>query len=162
MKYSLVASTALTVALSHSTVSSPSNLDYTPATADFDSLEDRPIFDEIVAGLRNIAGFADTKDDVELLAAKTCSHWDNKCKKCAEQDTCAFCYTTGSCLENSHLSNQACPHKKGWITSKRKCDGYLTWWAITLICVACICLCPLISFLCFVYVFKKICCGGDD
>eukprot|EP01055_Gregarina_sp_Pseudo9_P001473 Gregarina_sp_Pseudo_9__1472@NODE_1995_length_1215_cov_115_245748_g1843_i0_p1_GENE_NODE_1995_length_1215_cov_115_245748_g1843_i0NODE_1995_length_1215_cov_115_245748_g1843_i0_p1_ORF_typecomplete_len209_score27_95Epiglycanin_C/PF14654_6/0_00096_NODE_1995_length_1215_cov_115_245748_g1843_i0331957 len=138
------------------------NVDTTPAaTSALSTVEDSPIWDEIVHGLRNVVGWADDKE-IELLASSTCSKYNNKCSKCADQDVCSYCYATAMCTENTYTANQVCNHEKGWIGSKRKCDGYLTWWAILLITLACVCLCPLISFLCFVYIIKKICCGGGD
>eukprot|EP01053_Blabericola_migrator_P007052 Blabericola_migrator_1__7051@NODE_3578_length_1664_cov_247_534126_g2222_i0_p3_GENE_NODE_3578_length_1664_cov_247_534126_g2222_i0NODE_3578_length_1664_cov_247_534126_g2222_i0_p3_ORF_typecomplete_len104_score1_20_NODE_3578_length_1664_cov_247_534126_g2222_i012721583 len=74
----------------------------------------------------------------------------------------SFPHPSDTCVENSLIGDTQCVHRKGWISSKRHCDGYLTWWIILLIVLGCVCLCPLISFLCFVYVIKKICCGGGE
>eukprot|EP01054_Gregarina_sp_Poly1_P000747 Gregarina_sp_Poly_1__746@NODE_117_length_13667_cov_177_395147_g104_i0_p6_GENE_NODE_117_length_13667_cov_177_395147_g104_i0NODE_117_length_13667_cov_177_395147_g104_i0_p6_ORF_typecomplete_len239_score4_81Epiglycanin_C/PF14654_6/0_27_NODE_117_length_13667_cov_177_395147_g104_i061126828 len=126
-----------------------------PDNADDDSM----LWEEIVDRLQDAVGFADGAKGAALSSA-TCSRYNGRCRRCADQDMCSYCYATETCLENSEISSQTCSHPKGWIRSKLRCRGYLNWWGITLVVLACVCLCPLISFLCFVYVIKKICCGG--
>eukprot|EP01053_Blabericola_migrator_P007050 Blabericola_migrator_1__7049@NODE_3578_length_1664_cov_247_534126_g2222_i0_p1_GENE_NODE_3578_length_1664_cov_247_534126_g2222_i0NODE_3578_length_1664_cov_247_534126_g2222_i0_p1_ORF_typecomplete_len134_score15_59Epiglycanin_C/PF14654_6/0_36S1FA/PF04689_13/0_84_NODE_3578_length_1664_cov_247_534126_g2222_i0539940 len=113
-------------------------------------------------GLKSLNEAASAEKKIDLLATRTCSRYDGKCKKCADQDMCSYCYATETCVENSLIGGTVCQHKKGWVSSKRHCSGYLAWWAILLIVLGCVCLTPLIGFLCFVYVIKKLCCGGGD
>eukprot|EP01056_Protomagalhaensia_sp_Gyna25_P002162 Protomagalhaensia_sp_Gyna_25__2161@NODE_2174_length_1243_cov_25_709302_g1797_i0_p1_GENE_NODE_2174_length_1243_cov_25_709302_g1797_i0NODE_2174_length_1243_cov_25_709302_g1797_i0_p1_ORF_typecomplete_len128_score10_73PSI/PF01437_25/0_16_NODE_2174_length_1243_cov_25_709302_g1797_i0390773 len=99
---------------------------------------------------------------VQGSSSWTCSRFSGNCMKCASEPMCSFCYATNQCTENTNLGGLVCHHNKGWVSSKQDCRGHFSWWVITLIVAGCVCLCPLISFLCFVYVIKKICCGGGE
>ncbi|EZG45471.1 putative transmembrane protein [Gregarina niphandrodes] len=97
--------------------------------------------------------------DVQQLASTptTCASY-KKCTKCVDVDVCNWCDATSTCHANSD-PDPKCLTKKQWISSKWKCPGHLRWWGVLLICLACVCCCPLISALCFFFVIKKFCCG---